>query len=311
MDFSTLAATAAHILLMPPTSLLILIGAGLVLRRRWPRTGNSALWTGVLALLVLSTKAGALLLARPLENMTAPLYDVKAHGAQAIVVLGAASMERAPEYAGADTPDPVALARLQYGAHLQHATALPLLVTGGLQRRQADAVPVGATMARVLRDDFRTPVKWVENSARDTAQNAAFSARLLKADGVRRVLLVTHAMHMPRSREAFIREGLEVVDAPTAFVSRSRFTPMMLLPSAGGLYQSFYATHEWVGLALYRLRAWQAAPPSAAPAPTPTALPAASPAATPTAPAAAAPAATPAAPRSSTSPPPRTPAARS
>lgn len=258
MDFFSLPALAAHILLMPPTSLLILIALGFLLRRRWPRAGHVLGWFGILALVVFSTRAGALLLARPLENMTAPLYDARTTGAQAIVVLGAASLERAPEY-GADVPDPVALTRLQYGAHLQHATGLPLLVTGGLQSSTPGAVPVGATMARVLRDDFRTPVKWVENSARDTAQNAAFSARILKAAGVQRVLLVTHAMHMPRSREAFVREGLQVVEAPTAFVSHRPFSPMMLLPSANGLYQSFYATHEWVGLMLYRWRAARAA----------------------------------------------------
>lgn len=255
MDFSHLPALAAHILLMPPTSFLILAAAGLMLRRRWPRTGRATAALALATLLVLSTSGGARLLARPLENMTTPLYDLRATRAGAIVVLGASSVERAPEYGGADVADAVALVRLQYGAHLQHATGLPLLVSGGLQSSHAGAVPVGATMARVLRDDFRTPVKWVEDKARDTAQNAAFSARMLKAAGVRRVLLVTHAMHMPRAREAFEREGLEVVEAPTAFQSRGPFSPMMLLPSASGLYRSFYATHEWVGLVWYRLRA--------------------------------------------------------
>ncbi|QYF96062.1 YdcF family protein [Massilia sp. PAMC28688] len=255
MDFSRLPSLAANIVLMPPTSLLLLMLAGYLLRRRWPRTGRSTIAAGALTLLVLSTGAGARLLARPLENMTTPLYDPRAAGAQAIVVLGAASVERAPEYDGADVPDPVALVRLQYGARLQHATGLPLLVSGGLQSSAPGAVPVGVTMARVLREDFRTPVTWIEGRSRDTAQNAAFSARMLKAAGVRRVLLVTHAMHMPRSRAAFAREGMEVVEAPTAFYSRGPFSPMMLVPSASALYRSFYATHEWVGLAWYRLRA--------------------------------------------------------
>lgn len=254
MDLSNLPTIAVHILLMPPTSLLCVMALGYLLRRRWPRTGRAMTGLGAVTLLVLSTSAGARWLAQPLENMTAPLYSARATNAQAIVVLGASSVERAPEYGGADIADPVALVRLQYGAHLQHATGLPLLVTGGLLSSQPGAVPAAVTMARVLRDDFRTPVRWVEPQARDTAQNAMFSARMLNAAGVRRVLLVTHAMHMPRAHEAFVRAGIEVVDAPTAFSSRGPFALMQLLPSANGLYRSFYATHEWVGLLWYRVR---------------------------------------------------------
>ena len=54
-------------------------------------------------------------------------------------------------------------------------------------------------MATALRDDFGVPVKWTEGKSRNTAENAAFSAALLRPDAVRRVLLVTDAMHMPRS----------------------------------------------------------------------------------------------------------------
>ena len=255
MDFNNLPALAAHILLMPPTSLLVLALVGVLMRRRWPATGRAITGLGLTALLVLSTNGGALLLVRPLENMTTPLHSPRTADAQAIVVLGAGTVERTPEYAGMDVTDPVGLVRLQYGAHLQHATGLPLLVTGGVLSRRAGAPAIAATMARVLRDDFRTPVQWVEGQARNTAQNAAYSARMLKGAGVRRVLLVTHAMHMPRARAAFEREVLQVVESPTAFYSRSAFSPMMLLPSASGLYRSFYATHEWVGLLWYRMQA--------------------------------------------------------
>ena len=255
MDVSSALSLIVHVLLMPPTCLLIVALGGWLLRRRWPRSGRAMTVLSLAALLVLSSNGGALLLVRPLENMTAPLYHPRTAGAQAIVVLGAASVERAPEYEGMDIADPVALVRMQYGAHLQHATGLPLLVTGGPQSRKPGAVPVAVTMARVLREDFRTPVRWVEAQARNTAQNAAYSARMLKAAKVRRVLLVTHAMHMPRSRAAFLREGIDVVEAPTAFYSRAPLRPMMLLPSGSGLYRAFYATHEWVGLLWYRLQA--------------------------------------------------------
>ena len=252
MELSHIASNLLRVLLMPPANLMLLIALGWLLARRWPRTGRAFSGAGIAALLVLSTNAGALLLVRPLENLTAPLDLRQPTGAQAIVVLGAGSVDAAPEYGGADMPDQVGLVRLQYAAHLQHATGLPLLASGGVPARGVQ--PIGAMMARVLRDDFKTPVAWVEERSRDTAENAAYSARMLKAAGIKRVLLVTHAMHMARSQAEFARYGIEVVAAPTLFYSRMRWSPFMLVPSASGVYRSYYAMHEWLGLGWYRLR---------------------------------------------------------
>lgn len=243
-----------RILLLPPTNLLVLLCAGWLLQRRHPRAGKLMAATAVVLLLVLSSARGSMLLVRPLEDLSAPLENVTAHGAQAIVVLGAGSIYRSPEYAGQDIPDEVALIRLRYGAHLHHTTGLPLLVTGGNGKPDGSMQAKALGMARALREDFRAPVKWVEPDAADTQQNAVFSARLLRADGVKRVLLVTHAMHMPRAREAFERAGLEVVPAPTAFYSRGRMSLLGWLPSAAGMYRSYYAMHEWIGLLWYRVR---------------------------------------------------------
>ncbi|SHG42012.1 YdcF family protein [Massilia sp. CF038] len=264
MTYTDTASTLLRILIMPPANLLLLILLGALLRRKWPALGSSLSAVSVLLLLTLSTNAGALLLVQPLEAMTAPLTSFKDTGAQAIVVLSAGSVERAPEYEGQDVPDQVGLVRLHYGAYLHHATGLPILVSGGMDTSGGREVALGEPMARALREEFKTPVKWVEDKSRTTAENAEYSARMLKAAGVHKVLLVTQAMHMARSREAFVRQGIEVVAAPTLFYSRARWTPWMLIPSANGLYRSYYATHEWVGLYWYR---WQQR--DAAPVPTP------------------------------------------
>lgn len=255
MTLSSFASTLIRIVAMPPTNLLLLIAFGYLLRRRWPRAGRVVSGAGVAALLVISTNAGSLLLVAPLEQRTAPLANAGAAGAQAIVVLSAGIVDAAPEYGGQDTPDPVTLVRLQYGAWLQHQTGLPLLVSGGIVPGTESTRSLGAMMARALREDFKTPVAWIEDQSEDTDQNAVNSARMLKAAGVKRVLLVTHAMHMARSREAFVRQGIEVVEAPTMFYSRARWSAFMLVPSASGLYRSYYAMHEWIGLAWYRMKA--------------------------------------------------------
>ena len=239
-------------LILPPANLFLLIAIGLVLWRRWPRAGRMVAGTALAALALLSSTAGARLFVEPLERMTAPLRAPERAGAQAIVVLTSGRLRRAPEYGDRDIPDYVALARMRYAAHLQRRTGLPVLVSGGLAKDGDASLADG--MALALREDFGVPVKWIEARSRDTGENAAFSAALLRADGVKRILLVTDAMHMPRSRAAFERAGFDVVSAPTIFFSNQPQTLGAWMPSAEGLRRSRYAIYELIGMAWYRLR---------------------------------------------------------
>ena len=205
------------------------------------------------------------LFVRPLERMTRPLHAPERAGAGAIVVLAAGRLRNAPEYGSRDIPDYVALARLRYAAHLQRRTGLPVLVSGGTAGTPSAGerpYSLADAMATALRADFGVPVQWVEARSRDTAENAAYSAAQLRAGEVRRVLLVTDAMHMARARAAFERAGLEVVDAPTMFFSGQARSIHAWVPSAEGLRRSWYAIYELIGTVWYRLRAGgaQAAP---------------------------------------------------
>lgn len=253
-------------LILPPSSLFLLMLIGLLLQRRFPLGGRIVTRAAIVALFVLSTTAGARLFVKPLEQLTAPLQVVHNTGAQAIVVLAAGRLRDAPEYGGRDIPDYVALARLRYAARLQRATKLPVLVTGGNGLADDASWSKADAMAAALRDDFGVPVKWVEGKSRNTAENAAFSAATLRPDAVKRVLLVTDAMHMARSRTAFQRAGLDVVAAPTLFFSMAPLTIASYLPSAEGLRQSWYAVYELLGIAWYRLRYHDPLPEPAAPA---------------------------------------------
>ncbi len=242
--------------ILPPANLFLLILIGLAIWRRRPRAGRIVAGTGLALLALLSTNAVASLFVRPLEAMTAPLRDPGHAGAQAIVVLAAGRLQDAPEYEGQDIPDYVALARLRYAAHLQRRTGLPILVSGGVGAKAGEerAIPFGEAMAVALREDFGVPVRWVEARSRDTAENAAFSAAMLRKDGVRRILLVTDAMHMPRSRRVFEHAGLEVVDAPTMFFGDQARSVNAFVPSAEGMRRSWYALYELIGLGWYRVR---------------------------------------------------------
>lgn len=250
MSVSWMINATISALLLPPLNLILLCALGLWLRRRWPRCGLALSVAALIALAVLSTRMGASLFVDPLEKMNPPLLSAQAAGAQAIVVLGGGRISNAPEYGGQDIPGSIALQRLRYAAKLQRETGLPLLVTGGQPDGSAESEAAG--MARVLRDDFSVPVKWQEQMSNNTAENAQFSSRMLRAAGVQRILLVTDAIHMQRAKIAFQQAGLQVVPAATLFTSSVRVTLSDFLPTS--LHLASYALHEWLGLAWYWLR---------------------------------------------------------
>ncbi|MDB5798846.1 MAG: YdcF family protein [Paucimonas sp.] len=239
-------------MLLPPLAMLLLAAAGGVLMLAGRRRLGRGLVTLALVLLaVLSTPLGAYWLAHPLEAQSRALVQPLEAGAQAIVILGGSRAESAPEYGGRDQPSLVTLARLRYGALLQQRTGSPVLLTGGSPdgREEAEAVLMG----RVMRESFMVPVRWEETRSDNTAQNATYSAALLKQAGVSRILLVTDAIHMPRARRMFEATGLDVIPAPTSFSSEPRL-PLGVLPGAGAMERSRYALHEWLGLLWYRVR---------------------------------------------------------
>lgn len=197
-------------------------------------------------------KAGVLLLVTPVENRTSPLLSTHNTGAQAIVVLGGGRLANAPEYGGRDIPSLTTLARLRYAAKLHRETALPILVTGGAPDGSTESE--AASMARTLREDFSVPVRWIEGDSNNTAENAALTAKILKREGLLRVLLVTDGLHMPRSTAVFEKSGLEIIPAPTILFSRAPLTFFDFLPGGEGLRRSHYAMHEWIGMVWYRLK---------------------------------------------------------
>ncbi|MDR1064655.1 MAG: YdcF family protein [Azoarcus sp.] len=231
-------------LVLPPLLPFVLVFAGLVfIRRRW-RGGSVLAWLGLAAGVFLSMPVTTDRMLAALEP-AAPIQPAEAEGAQAIVILGGGRMFNAPEYGG-DTVGHMTLERLRYGARLARETGLPVLVSGGS--------PGGGTseaqlMKAVLEDEFRVPVTWMEDASFDTRQNARNSAALLKAAGIGRVVLVTHAFHMRRAQAEFASQGLDTVAAPTAWAnSRHSGDILPALPSLGSFNAGWFALHEWLGL---------------------------------------------------------------
>jgi uncharacterized SAM-binding protein YcdF (DUF218 family) len=128
---------------------------------------------------------------------------------------------------------------------------LPVLVTGGLLYEQR---PIAAAMAQFLERDFSTPVRWVEGRARDTHENALFSAALLLPAGVHRIILVTGSMHMARSVDEFQSAGFEVIPAPVHLLTHESWSPRRVIPEIEALERSHSALYELLGRAVRAFR---------------------------------------------------------
>jgi uncharacterized SAM-binding protein YcdF (DUF218 family) len=94
----------------------------------------------------------------------------------------------------------------------------------------------------------------VEDRSRSTAENAAFTRRLVMPKAGQRWILVTSAMHMPRAIGAFRRVGFPVEAYPVAYTTVGP-ADIGHLSSAmeGGVIRTDAAVHEWIGLVAYRL----------------------------------------------------------
>jgi len=234
-------------LLLPPLLPLLCIALGLLLLRRRPKLGRALAWGGLLVAWLLSTPVVVNLIATPLEDVPLLQPQDLARG-EAIVILGAGVRRFMPEYGGPG-PNRLALERLRYGARLARASGLPVLLSG-------EAGP----MAEALRKDFGVAPRWLEGKSLDTADNARNTAVILRAAGIRQVVLVTHALHMRRAVAEFSAAGIVAIPAPTGFLSRKEDgdpAPGYLdyLPGPGAAFSAWYALHEWVGLLAFRLRA--------------------------------------------------------
>ena len=93
-----------------------------------------------------------------------------------------------------------------------------------------------------------------KTAALTTWDNARLSAPLLQEQGIRRIVLVTHAWHLRRAVPLFEAQGLSVIPAGIQFSSTRIDSLLDVLPTPAGLRDSTFALHEWLGILWYKLR---------------------------------------------------------
>ena len=110
--------------------------------------------------------------------------------------------------------------------------------------------PESSVMAELLQQ-LGVPAAAIlqETRSRTTRENRDFSLPILQANGIRRILLVTSALHMPRALALFRATALDVIPAPTDFEIHTpdNTHPLRWLPDAQALADGSRAFKEYLG----------------------------------------------------------------
>ena len=96
----------------------------------------------------------------------------------------------------------------------------------------------------------------LESASRDTHDEAVLIAPMLRALGIRQLVLVTSDIHMRRSLGAFRAVGWNAVPAIAPDPRRPTRWLRWALPSAHGLDLSVEVVHELLGIPYYWMRGW-------------------------------------------------------
>lgn len=259
-------------LLSPVALVCILIAVSLVaLYRRSYRLAATADLAALAILLILGNPLFERMLLRPLEVHNLPSNPLPA--ADAIVVLGGVT---SPAFA----PQPIVhlgggADRLTYAAKLYHEGKAPLIILSGAGMPCNRDLPSEADQMAELLEIMGVPASAIikETGSHNTHENAVYMKPVLAARQLRRILLVTSAVSMPRALAAFRHENIDAIAAPADFVtpglyaelsaSRARdrtewlqVITLLMIPNPESLSQVDRALHEYAGLLVYRVYGW-------------------------------------------------------
>lgn len=242
-------------LLLPPMPwILLLVFVCLFWRRRWARKLLAV--TTVLIFLLHSGWVGYGM-RYPLESRFEPVRDPRqVQAADAIVVLTSESVP-ADGLIPFPTIDESMFRRLDEAWRLYRIASRPIIVSGG----HVNPLTPARNENKIACDYLRL---WgvldehviAEPKSRDTFESAVEVKQILERHKWKRYLLVTSAIHMPRSMMAFRSLVPEPVPAPADFTIGARdFSVLDLFPSESAARKIMTAVHEYVGLVNYYWRA--------------------------------------------------------
>jgi uncharacterized SAM-binding protein YcdF (DUF218 family) len=210
---------------------------------------------------LLSIESTAYFLSKSLETeIENKVIDKKNGEIEAIVVLSNFAQEKGG-YRPYDELSGTAWRRLWHGIELYNKFGgqIPIIYSGH-SGNPFDPISVEAQLARnfaisigVLKNKF-----WIEPSSYNTYESSIEIKRILDENfpGTKshRIILVTSALHMPRSLRVMEKQGLSTIPSPADFSKGYQtLNPWSFLPSVEHFRTSGLCIYEWLGILAYKI----------------------------------------------------------
>ena len=87
-----------------------------------------------------------------------------------------------------------------------------------------------------------------EGNSKDTKENAAKTAELIKPTSDEKWILITSAYHMPRSVGLFRKAGFKVIPFPLDYHAPGKYEPWFFIGLALNLEAWQASSREWLGM---------------------------------------------------------------
>ncbi len=240
-----------------PIVWVLLLLAWYAWRQRGPSSRKSAwaLYTATVVLFLSALPITGDSLFRFLEGHYTARALREVPPADAIVVLGGSTGQ---------TSFPRLQAEEMYGSRLLPAARLLrlkkanwIVVSGGSPYR--DSLGQTRTDADDMKEiliDIGVPAAAIlsQSLSRTTQEDAKYTARLLKDRGIKKVILVTSAFHMPRAAMMFRKFNVEITSVPAGHeVVGHSFSFLDLFPTEESLYRTSRGVKEVLGYMYFSL----------------------------------------------------------
>ncbi len=211
----------------------------------------------------ISTDLSIQLLVRPYENQYSEkeLSDIPKD--ETVIVIFSGGVIRGIESGGEmyDQIGPHSMMRLYRAFQVYEKTGFELIIAGGNVYDQPGK-SIAAVMGNVL-ESWGVPSEMIriEQKSKTTRENAVYSLDMID-DTVKNIILVTSALHMPRSYRTFQRvmeenerTNINLIPYPGDYrVENVPLSFSSFLPSSGSLDVFSAAFHEWLGNLFYLLK---------------------------------------------------------